>query len=359
MKEKHKDEISDLANPNTAPLGQAVDTKVKGLISDRIDDKFVDDLYSSDRSIGFSTGFRSIDKLIGGLKAGHLNILAAVTGSGKSYLSMGILVNVNKLLDQPVLYIDLENGSLETTERLIRLWNGELLPRNFFLDPKYKQDVIRMKDEFKNFYYYSQDDFPEVNKENVLKLIRYYARAKNVKVFLVDPLECIPGKDVADKEDEEAVIARALKNIAQQEKVCIILCHHLRKGSSNGRDVFVSSISEVSTPKIKIPVLDDVRGASGISNAVTGVWALARMNRAENGNLDKVLFRVLKNRFGKEDDAYLNFSYDPIGFTELTTEELLELAVEKEEKLKEKRKKKKQPDLFERMEAEVERRKRG
>lgn len=335
MNERNKKEILDLENPQSVVvLPTTGSDKVEPLLSKRINDGLIEGLFDEKRIIGYPTGYRSIDKIVDGLKVGSLTVLVASTGMGKSILAMNILVHLNRDHKLPVVYIDLENGTLETTERLIKIWNGELLPEDFFQNAKYKSDVVKMREEFSTFHYYSHDDFGHVkiSREIVIKLIRYQAQ-RGVKVFLIDPLECIPADDVFDKQREEGLIVRELKNVAQEENIAIILCHHFRKTSSSGRDTFVGSISDVDAPKVRIPTLDDMRGTSEIGDAATGVWALVRLNGADGeASKDRALFRVLKNRFGHLGDTYLNFFTHPLGFKELTTEEVIDLYSEKSER---------------------------
>ena len=332
---KYTDELADLANPDTVdPTVDPKDTTPHSnifspFLGERINEKLVDGLFDKSRIEGFSTGYRAIDKIVDGIKVGSMTVLVAGTGMGKSILAINILVHLNRDQGIPVVYIDLENGELEAVERIIKIWHGDSLPEDFFTNEKYKPDVLKMKDELNSFHYYSHDDYPNVSRDMILKTVRYHAR-QGVKVFLIDPLECIPAEDVFDKQREEGVIVRDLKNLAQEEKIAIILCHHFRKTQS-GRDVYVASIQEIETPKVRIPMLDDIRGTSEIGDASTGVWALVRLNGGEKvmGQKDRALFRVLKNRFGDLGDTYLNFESHPLGFYELTTEEFIELYAEK------------------------------
>lgn len=333
---KLTERVSRLADPDTVePVAdtatETADSKFTPNLGERIDDTTLSGLFDKSRTDGFPTGYRSIDKIVGGIKIGSLTVLVAGTGMGKSILAMNILVNLNRDQGMPVVYIDLENGKLETLERIIKIWHGENLPEDFFTQEKYKQDVLRMKEELKTFRYYSHDDYPDVSREIILQTVKYEAR-QGVKVFLIDPLECIPAYDIFDKQREEGVIVRDLKNLAQEEKIAIILCHHFRKTQS-GRDVFVSSVTEIEPPKARIPMLDDMRGTSEIGDASTGVWALVRLNGGEKklNEKDRALFRVLKNRFGSLGDLYLNFESHPLGFFELTTEEYVELYHQKVE----------------------------
>lgn len=53
-----------------------------------------------DCSSRIATGFKELDELLGGLKPGSLNILAAHTSVGKSALALNISTNIGTLSTQ-------------------------------------------------------------------------------------------------------------------------------------------------------------------------------------------------------------------------------------------------------------------
>lgn len=352
MKQKYYQEIKDLEDADSIiPVDDPNNSNYSSSLADQIDDGLIGDLFDKDRVVGYSTGFKSIDNLIGGIKTSRLTVLVAGTGTGKSLFALSVLVNLNRDQKVPVAYIDLENGKSETVERLIRVWHGENLPANFFTadNSAYKSDLKRMVSEFETFRYYSHDDYikagKSINKDIILKTVRYEA-VNGAKVILVDPLECIPGEDAIDKQREEGQVVRGLKQIAEKYGVAIILCHHLRKTTSNNNASF-KDISEIGDPKLVIPSIDDVRGTSEIGNAANYVWGLVRANTAGANGTDKTLLRLLKNRHGAKGDAYIVFSASEFCFRDMTTNEAVDFYSEKLEKIKKaEAKKAKQGDLF-------------
>lgn len=315
MKQKDRNELTELASPT-----MSVPVVAGKPLGDRINQEVVDKLFDKDRVVGYSTGYEGLDKIVGGLKAGSLTIIGAgASGMGKSVFGINLLVNLNKQFKLPVCYIDLENGVLESLERIVRIWHGDTLPEDFFRR-NFKDDVLRMSDDFKSFSYFSHEDIGESSRQKILKLVNFHAE-RGFKVFLIDPLEVIPSEDAeVDQMREESLIVKNLKNLAQEKGLVILLLHHVRKVQSGG-DTFIKSINDVEAPKMRIPVMDDFKGLGKTTDLATGVWVIVRMNNAKSSKeRSKTLLRVLKNRFGDLGDLYFQYHPETLIFTEYTKE---------------------------------------
>lgn len=342
MKETDRKKIDNIASAE-------IDGEVSaGSLSVRLNSTLIDKLFDKSRTKGISTGFTNIDSIVGGLRAGSLTVFGASTGMGKSVLAINILIHLNRDLNIPVVYIDLENGVLESTERIIRIWHSGTLPDDFFDKPDlYKEDVVKMtKRIFNDFFYYSHENFERISQSSILTLVKYQA-LRGQKVFLIDPLQAIPGDDVFNTQEEEGNIVKALKNIAQEMNLVIILCHHIRKTVSGG-DTFVKSIADIDAPKMRVPSLDDLRGSGKIGDYATGVWTLVRINNSDEADdRNRTLLRILKNRFGNLGDVRLMFDPDTLTFRQFSVNETVAVIEEQAENRKKKWKKKagKQVDL--------------
>lgn len=70
---------------------------------------------------GVSTGYRSIDALMGSFLPGEIFTLGGDTGHGKSILAMNIAQNVYRQTQQPVLFINLELTVEQAVQRFYHL----------------------------------------------------------------------------------------------------------------------------------------------------------------------------------------------------------------------------------------------
>lgn len=71
--------------------------------------------------LGVSTGFNSIDSLMGSFLPGEIMTLGGDTGHGKSILAMNIAQNAYKSTQQPVLFINLELTVEQAVQRFYSL----------------------------------------------------------------------------------------------------------------------------------------------------------------------------------------------------------------------------------------------
>ena len=211
MKQKDRNEIAELESPTVS-----IPVEAGQSLGSRVTQEVVDKLFDPERVVGYSTGYDGLDRIVGGLKAGSLTIVgAAASGMGKSVFGINLLVNLNREFKLPACYIDLENGVVESLERIIKIWHGDALPEDFF-KRNYKDDVLRMRHDFDGLSYFSHEDIGESSRAKILKLVKYHAE-RNFKVFLIDPLEVIPADDCPDSMREMALTIKDLKNYAQEK----------------------------------------------------------------------------------------------------------------------------------------------
>jgi replicative DNA helicase len=85
----------------------------------------VDYLYKhKDETIGVPTGFKNIDKILGGLQKSDLLIVAARPGMGKTSLMLSIAQNAARKYHQRVAIFSLEMSSEQLVQRLISAETG-------------------------------------------------------------------------------------------------------------------------------------------------------------------------------------------------------------------------------------------
>lgn len=87
----------------------------------KIREETINSLFDRQNIKGVPTGFKELDDKVKGLKRGHLIVLGAETGFGKSMLAITLSVNVAKA-GEDVLYLDLENGRDEIYKRFLTNW---------------------------------------------------------------------------------------------------------------------------------------------------------------------------------------------------------------------------------------------
>lgn len=287
------------------------------------------DLMDPNRLVGISTGFPHLDYLSGGLKEGSLIILAASSGVGKSILALNVLISLARRNINSV-YFDLENGTTQSFERMVRIWESkekDYLKR----DHNFKPVMTAISDIQNHITYFSHENLLvmeelklyDKNKRQTPALATIYHLIDTLshvhKVFLIDPLQYLEERVNAQEAfNEQGIIVRELKNLAQKRKICILICHHMRK-SLMGTSDWVEGLDDLKEIKYRIPTLDSLRGSGKIGDIATDVWGLVRTyagpTKEDRG---KSMLRILKNRTGELGDIKLFMNEDTLTFTENT-----------------------------------------
>ena len=176
---------------------QVVRNSIEELLS--TDDILVN-LFRKDR-FGIKTGYSNFDMYSGGLLSSSLTLLSAQTGIGKSILFMNFLNNIQST--RKVAYFDLENGTAETLERLIRIKYE--LTKDFFNDESNLAKVKNVLSKgFNNYSYFSIDQGIKIRKpETLMEQLKKLAD-EGVEVFVIDPLQKLEGGD--DRKTEGKIV---------------------------------------------------------------------------------------------------------------------------------------------------------
>src|SRR3990167_5828212 len=211
--------------------------------------KYIDDakdwIENPNKAKGFSTGWKSIDYYLGGIRLGEVTVMSGITSHGKSTFGLALINNliqqdVNCLVISPemkeqALLLDLANGyfrkkvkDIKDVEEFVNLYNDKIYIANVF-----DKWTIKKKDSL---------------MQRVFDIIEYSVRNNNVRFVLLDhmrlflsPKEQDGERFEIDKFMEKCVHTAIKNNIhiwlivqpknlpAAQKKVTL----HDLKGSSN------------------------------------------------------------------------------------------------------------------------------
>ena len=265
---------------------QVVRNSIEELLS--TDDILVN-LFRKDR-FGIKTGYSNFDMYSGGLLSSSLTLLSAQTGIGKSILFMNFLNNIQST--RKVAYFDLENGTAETLERLIRIKYE--LTKDFFNDESNLSKVKNVLSKgFNNYSYFSIDQGIKIRKpETLMEQLKKLAD-EGVEVFVIDPLQKLEGGD--DRKTEGKIVGD-LSDFAKKSNTAVILCHHVKKSiDSGGRKI--NSVDEVRESEFLDPIIEDVKGGSIITDTAENVWMMTRKVTAEDKlEKSKIRLKIVKCR---------------------------------------------------------------
>lgn len=145
---------------------------------------------SGDEYLGFASGFQEIDKMIDGLRTGHLWILGGYTSSGKTFASLNIVYEVLKQKKR-VVYLSLEMAKNQIIARLLGIMskvNGTSILRGT-LDEEQKESVNNSKKFLCNSDLAVYNELYYVDRIKATMYEQYHR--KKVDLFVLDYLQLV------------------------------------------------------------------------------------------------------------------------------------------------------------------------
>ena len=215
-----------------------------------------------------------IQFIVQGLLPQGSNMLASPPKYGKSWfvLDLGLAVAEGleflgrKTQKCGVLYLALEDSKRRLKSRMNKLLNGRKAPDNF----------------------YFATDTREIDNGLLDELSGFIEKRPDTKLIIIDTLQKVRsagnGKDVYGKDYRDV---GALKKFADENNLCILLVHHLRKMGSPG-DPF-----------------ERISGTNGILGAVDTSMVMTRESRSDEDTLLSVVGRDVDMQ-----EIYISFDKD-------------------------------------------------
>lgn len=247
-----------------------------------------------------ATGWPSIDRATGGgAIPGHVWIVAARTGVGKTWAMLNMLRTAtcrNPTMDAVV--VSLEMPAEELAHRYIALTLDEKPDNVSYLAERDQIDthsVLRDAPELHRVAWY---DGASIGVRGIPgKLEEARREGRNPRVVFVDYLGLLANgaRKNATTYEQVSDTARALKDVARAERVAIIIACQLSRGPKGDND---------GSQPVTLATLRDSGAVEEVGDVVLGMWApgkkegLARDEAIELAGV--VETRVLKNRAGAD-----------------------------------------------------------
>lgn len=201
-------------------------------VLDTIDAKF-----NKTMPTGLSTGLKDLDELVRGLRPGNMIVVGGLTGSGKTILGLQIAQHVTCKLGGVGLAFSMEMTKEELITRglaslgsvnLGRLDSGDLEDDDW---PKLTSavSVLSQANLFVN-------DQAGMTMPRIRSVSRQCQRREGLSVLLVDYVQLITAESSSNRSLEVGKISTALKNLAKELKIPVIVLAQLNRGSTNRPD---------------------------------------------------------------------------------------------------------------------------
>jgi len=260
---------------------------------------------------GVPSGFKDLDKLLGGFRAGDLIVLAARTSVGKTALALNMSINAAKA-GATIALFSLEMPSQQVVQRLLssqaNIDSSKM--RKGFLEHADFKALVDAQNEMGNLSYFI-DDSP------ALTVMELRAKARRVMrgvqdghgLIVVDYLQLMqPTRGFRDRQRylEVGEVSRGLKVLAKELKVPVLALSQLARG--------------IEQRESKRPMLSDLRESGSIEQDADVVLFIDRSKTAEEAleknrpELGTANIIVGKNRNGPLGVAETVFSSETTSF---------------------------------------------
>jgi len=251
------------------------------------------------------TGISRLDKILGGLRPGTLNVISGRPGMGKTSLALSIAIKAAKNRDKAVLYYSLEAARTEIVRKLLvseLLYDHEsgncesikTILNGFENLPIYVDDCLNLTPDL---LYEKYDALLADNVDIGLVIVDYlqlFSYSKNCPELV--PASFLEKNMLSIAEITEAASVHALKMLALKHKIPVVVLSHCTK--------------KADYRKNHIPELEDIRcellrqEADSVMFLVSPVGCYDDLRSRD----DSILF-VAKNRFGESGMA-VNIKWD-------------------------------------------------
>jgi len=281
-----------------------------------------------DKSIGLSSGFRSLDRCIGGFKPSELIIIAARPSVGKTAFALSIAANM-AYGDNPVPigFFSLEMSGASLMERILASKSriNMMKIRNGVMDFETKN---RLMDTASFLYDYSKylivQDTPNIKLPEIRSQARLLVRQYHVKAIFIDYIGLVdlnPSNANMPRHEQVSQISRSLKQLARELEIPVICLCQVNRDAGKERPPMLADLRDsgsIEQDADLVLLMDDQ------SKRLDDKGKIAQYEEEleYSENKSKLLVRpikiiIAKQRNGNTGAFRLNFVSDYVSFNEI------------------------------------------
>lgn len=240
-----------------------------------------------DTPSGMPTGFTDLDDMLHGLAGGQMIVVAARPGAGKTTLGVDFMRHASINLGVPSLMFSLEMGEDELNTRMLSAESSVSLGRltSGGLRDGDKEKLVAAAEKLEQTPIHVDAGSGQTITDIVAKA-RLYTQHKGVGLIIVDYLQLLRAENVFSREQEIAGYSRAMKLLAKQAGVPVVVVAQLNR-----------EVSKRGGP----PKLSDIRESGALEQDADVVLLLDRpeAEAPDSERAGEMDVHVAKNRRGR------------------------------------------------------------
>ena len=307
------EDLIDYAENNIFKITET--SKVQGFVkaSDRMTEvleRIEEIMKKGGVGIGVTTGFHSLDRVIGSFRPGQLIVIAARPGMGKSAFALNIALNTAFRQETKVGIFTMEMSVEEvllrmiSTKSMVSMYN---MLTGHGLDQVKRRGIIEQAEKISRMSIFLDDIGSNTPLDLRAKARRLKAEQDGLGLIIVDYMQLMASsrRSVENRQQEISEISRSLKILAKELHVPVIALSQLNRALENRED--------------KRPRLSDLRESGAIeqdADLVMFIYREAKYKRTED-NAEKASIIIAKNRHGKTGEVEMRFVEDNTAFADL------------------------------------------
>ena len=254
-------------------------------VTNKVVDHIVENSLNGSALTGKQTGWRYLDKYIGGYNEGDLIVIAGRPGMGKTAIALTLTKDFAKH-NYKALFLSLEMSNDQLAKRYISLigdienWkirNGRL--------QQIEIDKVINSANNQTIEFYIDDDV-DTSIAQIKAKAKLHKSRKGLDLLVIDYIQLVKGTK-ANREQEIAEISRGLKLLAKELKMTVIVLAQLSRKSEERAD--------------KRPLLSDLRESGAIEQDADIVMFPFRPSyyEQEKPEVEEAELIIAKNRNGE------------------------------------------------------------
>lgn len=267
---------------------------------------------------GVPTGFRTMDKVLGGWMDSDLVIIAARPGMGKTAFALCCARNALRA-GTPIGFLSLEMTGVQLANRLMSIEASVPLEKI----RRAEMNLHDLKNLIKDVNGLNTEDFiiddsSQINTMELRAKVSSLVKMYGIKLLFVDYIQLMSAPERKNREQEVSEISRTLKSVAKEHNIPVIALSQLSRAVE-------------ARGGAKRPMLSDLRESGSLEQDADVVVFLYRpeyygIKQTEDGQPTAGQCDVIiaKHRNGKTDELALTFIGEYTKFTDYSTSEQIE-----------------------------------